>query len=36
MQKEWDEFLHFGAFVVVDGPEKEALLQQGHVVLPSK
>ena len=36
MEKEWEKFLHFGAVVVIEGAEKDALLQQGHVMIPSK
>lgn len=35
MEKEWEKFLHVGA-VVIEGAEKEALLEQGHVVIPSQ
>ena len=35
MEKEWEKFLHFGAVVVIEGAEKDALLQQGHVMILS-
>ena len=36
MEKEWEKFLRFGAVVVIEGAEKDGLLQQGHVMIPSK
>ena len=35
-EKEWEKFLRFGAVVVIEEAEKDALLKQGHVMIPSK